>query len=692
MTEVKREVNLRLTQSLGGIEAITLEKSLQPEQVQRPCDVDVKVGERSTEALPSDTTILSVFERVDIQGLLLILGKPGSGKTTVLLNLTQSLTQKAESSPTAPIPVIFNLSSWQNCLGEIKDWLEIELSFKYGVRADISREWIEKKQLLPMLDGLDEVEAGKQADCVREINKFLKSECRPSYLVVCSRQEEYEAYPDKLRLSGAVCLQEMSDKQIEDHLTRIEKQEIWEVLQQDKVLLDLARKPLFLYVIVLSYDALSFKQLREATSSEMRLSILWEAYIQRMLDRELQSNAYSERKRPSAQNTAYWLTILAQQLQHKSQTEFLLERMQISHLTEELRESVNFYVGFLDLLALYLFPITTLVTILSLCYESYGTYLGAVFSILLAILTSYLADNSGKLTKPVEKLSWSWKEFTSSFWPVLGIGLVLGLIGGLSSSIVGEMVSSTSINKGFVFGIGHFFSMTLSIMIPFLFLGTSSEKPRFFWATGQQWFDSIIASLIFGLFFGIIIGLIVSLSSGLLGRISDSIVLGIFYGSFDAILSRLLDIVIFGFVFGIVISLVSSLIASLKGLEIDLKLSSNQGIWNSLTNSVRVGLLCFLIFSVSGTLIFGVTLGSIFGLIGAWLGGLIGGSVIFVRHFTLRACLYLKGYIPWDYTRFLDYSTDRLFLQRVGGHYRFIHKLLQEYFVSCDVASRLTSR
>ncbi len=47
---------------------------------------------------------------------------------------------------------------------------------------------------------------------------------------------------------------------------------------------------------------------------------------------------------------------------------------------------------------------------------------------------------------------------------------------------------------------------------------------------------------------------------------------------------------------------------------------------------------------------------------------------------SLRIVLYLNGYAPWNYARFLDYATDRLFLQRVGGGYRFIHRLLQEHF------------
>ena len=33
-----------------------------------------------------------------------------------------------------------------------------------------------------------------------------------------------------------------------------------------------------------------------------------------------------------------------------------------------------------------------------------------------------------------------------------------------------------------------------------------------------------------------------------------------------------------------------------------------------------------------------------------------------------------------DYARFLDHAADLIFLQKVGGGYRFIHRLLLEHF------------
>jgi hypothetical protein len=51
-----------------------------------------------------------------------------------------------------------------------------------------------------------------------------------------------------------------------------------------------------------------------------------------------------------------------------------------------------------------------------------------------------------------------------------------------------------------------------------------------------------------------------------------------------------------------------------------------------------------------------------------------------LKHFVLRLVLWWHGYIPWNYAAFLDYASDRLLLQRVGGGYRFLHEYLRNYF------------
>jgi hypothetical protein len=58
------------------------------------------------------------------------------------------------------------------------------------------------------------------------------------------------------------------------------------------------------------------------------------------------------------------------------------------------------------------------------------------------------------------------------------------------------------------------------------------------------------------------------------------------------------------------------------------------------------------------------------------------GGMGVVQHLIIRITLFCLGCIPWNYARFLNHCTERLLLQRVGGRYRFIHRLVQERFAA----------
>jgi predicted NACHT family NTPase len=188
LAAVKEEVSARLRQSLHNAVLINLGKESQPQQVKRPWDAHIKIGLKPAEPIPDTTKILEVFDSQEIAGKLLILGEPGSGKTTTQLELAQALVSRAEEQPDYPVPVLFNLSSWKDDQQSITDWLVAELKSKYGVSKKLGQEWVENHQLLPLLDGLDELEPQRQELCVYAINQFLVSETRPLYLVVCSQK------------------------------------------------------------------------------------------------------------------------------------------------------------------------------------------------------------------------------------------------------------------------------------------------------------------------------------------------------------------------------------------------------------------------------------------------------------------------------------------------------------------------
>ncbi|MBW4542027.1 MAG: NACHT domain-containing protein [Myxacorys chilensis ATA2-1-KO14] len=339
LNQVKAEVASRLQQSLHNAIFINLIKDAQPTQVARFWDADVKIGSTPPQALPENTTILQAFDRADVAGRLLILGKPGVGKTTTQLELAKALCERCEQQSNYPIPVLFNLSTWKTTTQSIPSWLVAELDSKYGLRRDIGVQWLKEFKLLPLLDGLDELDSQRQLPCIDAINEFISGESAPSYLVIGSRFEEYERLNAPLQLNGAICLRELTDRQIQNYLASANRSVLWNAIAEDESLLEFVRPPLLLSMTVLAYQGKAGLEWQRLQSSQARLNHLLNAYIRRILEQSVPAQAGKKKRKQqksySPRQTRLWLTWLAQQMERESQTEFLIERMQPSWLLAE---------------------------------------------------------------------------------------------------------------------------------------------------------------------------------------------------------------------------------------------------------------------------------------------------------------------------------------------------------------------
>jgi DNA polymerase III delta prime subunit len=341
---VKEEIVARLKSSLHNDVLINLDKQNQSRYVS-PWRYEIQARSVSTIQISSETRIIDVFERADIAGRLLILGEPGSGKTTTLLDLAQDLLHKAEVDPNHAIPVLFNLSTWDISYRAIQDWLIAELKSKYGVRADIAKEWIKNQKLLPLLDGLDEARIEHQAACIQSINQWLQSEPSIS-MVVCSRRKEYELQAQKLQLEGAIYLQDLTDQQIQTYLAMLNKLDLWQILQGTPILLELVRKPLLLNITILAYQEIEIENRKNLTSTSDFLEYLLDSYVHRMLSRPLGTYLYTQKQTPSVRQARQWLVWLAQQMIYRELDEFSIEVIDPSWLrTPSQRFSYKLIVG-----------------------------------------------------------------------------------------------------------------------------------------------------------------------------------------------------------------------------------------------------------------------------------------------------------------------------------------------------------
>ncbi len=570
-----------------------------PDAISNPWSVIIETGDTSPQPLPEGTKVIDIFDQIGTGRTLLILGEPGSGKTTTLLELTRDLIDRAEQDVNLLIPVVFHLSFWANKRQKIADWLVEELNSKYKFPEKIGQAWITQQQLLPLLDGLDEVKAEYRDECIAALNTFYQN--YGAELVVCSRIKDYEALSQRLEFQSAIYIKLLSLEQIFHYLDSIgaDLAGLRALMVEDTVLQELAQSPLMLNIMTLAYQGVAVEDLPKSEVVEERRRQLFDDYIKEMFNRPNRSKV--EQKYSEFQ-TIRWLIWLAFRMVQESQTVFLIEEMQPKWLHDKLE------------------------------------------------IIIYLIGN------------------------FLIFGLILGLILGLNFGLI------SGLNFGLIFGVLHGLIMGLGF--------TSIENIKTVEILKWSWEkakNGLIYTLIRALKYGLIIGLILGLIFGL----DFGLIIGLIYG------------LIIGLIYGLSGGLIAGLMSGMQGSSVARKTMPNQGIYRTARNAGIIGLILGLIYGLTSGLTIeltsgltiGLTSGLTIGLTSGLTSGLtiglmaliIGGGKACIQHFTLRLILYYNNYIPWNYARFLDYAADLIFLQKVGGGYIFIHRMLLEHFAKMEL-------
>ncbi|MEU6078006.1 NACHT domain-containing protein [Micromonospora sp. NPDC047074] len=278
-------------------------------------------------SLDDRTSISTLFDQLD--ETVVIIGAPGAGKTTTLLELARDLLDRADRDPDAPIPAVFNLSSWATLRRPLDQWLVEQLTERYGIPADQAAAWVAAGQILPLLDGLDEVAEQHRDACAEAIAAF--HERQPlTPIAVCCRQAEYEGLRSELPLYGTVAIQPLDRSQIERYLDRLGPGGLRDAVDADPELWKLADSPLMLSIMALAYaDGTGVRPLAAGeTSPGSGRDRLFARYIDTMLGRR-------PHPRWAPAQTARYLSTLAQALRLRNQTVFVLDMVDESWSARE---------------------------------------------------------------------------------------------------------------------------------------------------------------------------------------------------------------------------------------------------------------------------------------------------------------------------------------------------------------------
>jgi len=560
-----------LKTSLHPQPIITLELEERPTAVAHPASGAEEFAAEFGQILPSGTDIADLFYDMGDGRNLLILGDKGAGKTISMLKITEKLIARAEKDLSQLIPVVFNLSSWITERSDIYKWLVQELKSSYQTDKTLAEKWIKDKQLLLLLDGLDEVKNEYRLDCISALNKFIQDYGGTEMIIGC-RLEDYPL-SKLLQLQQAIYIKHLTTEQVYQYLEQAgeELEAVNTIVQQDSALLQLAKSPLMLNIMSRAYEGLSVAELPRQGSIEKRRQELFNAYIKRMFERRRTSYQYSEK------NTKKWLIWLAQMLNKESQTIFLSEKNNPISLPNTRKISEP--------------------------YSDEQTKNG------LRWLAQRMMQESQTVFL-IERIQPSWlPNLLTKFIYYLEVAVIYGLAFGLCLGL------------------------------------------------GAAWSYGLIMGLAIGGIFGFAFGL----SAGL------TVV-----GGIDWIVS-------------VIVNAIAMALDKLMGRESiknnpDIVTTSipNQKVKETIRSAFFWGLLSALVGGILSQI-----LQPQFSLIGVLFGFVYGATTqgrFAIQHLSLRIILFLSHKIPWNYADFLNYATERIFLQKVGGGYIFIHRLLQEHF------------
>lgn len=487
--------------SLSNLPVMELELVELPTHVENRNRCHPGSGIPTENSLPTGTKLINIFDQIGQSFLLL--GEPGAGKTTLLIQFAQDLIERRANNSFQFVPVILNLSSWAKQRKNFSEWLVDELNEFYRIPRRIADRWVERNDLMLILDGLDEMELEYQVECVRAINKYLSEHLVD--LIVSSRTSDYKLYIDRLKLDTAIAVMPLTQFQIDKFLNNVGDQfsTIRRILHHDVPLRSLATTPLMLNMMLLAYQDFTHEQLSGSFTLEERRRHLFNVYIARMYDRRRRRPDFSL---PTSIETLSWF---AKKMVFFNQNPLLVERLSPDWLdTPRQKKVYNSIIG----------------TFGASLGGFVGGWFGWTFAIIIGVLVSFFADPirwiprimpismflfivlgaiygcglaiSIKEVRLVEKLKWSWEAMEEVFknLPPLKGRFLVALYSGIQG---GEITVKAEPNQGIKLSGRNAAAIIVASTMLVLILNSSNE------------------SLWYSLIFGFLLGVFLSLRLGL---------------------------------------------------------------------------------------------------------------------------------------------------------------------------------
>jgi eukaryotic-like serine/threonine-protein kinase len=707
-----------LEHSLHSVGLLDLGMSEDATAVEHPWDMSLYTPDQTRSPLASGEKITHLFDHSN--RALLLLGEPGSGKTTMLLEFARDMIAIARNDPKQAIPVVLNLSSWAERGGPIAEWIVEELRTKYYINHQVTRAWIEKEVFILLLDGLDEVRDELRADCVKAINDF-RQKYGLTGILVTSRLQDYKRLDPHLQLQRALVIEPLSQEQVDRYLEKggPSLAALRLGLRDNALLRELSLTPLMCSVMALAYKDKSTEEIGQLESSGEYARHIFYAYINQMFRRKAGGGLRAPDRILS------WLAWLAKTLHEHNASVFQIESLQPSVIPSRIWRWIYYLATRLASGAVTALSITLFWIVYQYLQPGSSSVVGLANNLLIAgkIFVPVLSLTVGFATGTVDLVRSELVKkgvqvtrlpgYIHHVFRVLGITLLHAGATGLAFSILVPMgygQAELAANDPILFGllIGVVGGIPIGLIAGVLYgLRGSKENTSgdiktveaLSWSWQGAFRKGLLGTLTGGVAAFLLAFFIVLafLLADMLGWFSSTILFGStqfdgLYGLREFFQATWFFTKMFALVIAPICMLFGSVLGGLSGYAIEKKTTPNQGVKLSIKSAVMAGLAVTAGGALIATLAFSrnypdlqlvnnLLAGTVSGVGCGLLAFLWYGGIDTIHHYTLRYVLYFNGCLPLRIVHFLDHANRTILVHQVGGGYIFIHRLLMEYFV-----------